>query len=814
MLNVLAVILISRELIRSSVAWLLPPLIFTLSAIQFHGFRDSALYEILPAPLFYAWALIHYNNRRTLASLVMLLIFTGLFIANLSYGGLQTSIWWTAAFTLLLALFHPDIFAAASRNVRELGAQPRGRVILGALLFFLVAAFLAFYAPVHYNLGQMVRVPGAGPVPYDTDVYGGFSTGNPAAPLSALSHPIWANFTYWAPFQVVHDTFLVFDDKGGGQKAGVDHRYIGLVTLPLLFAAIFRGYRNRYVLVLLLTAFACSAFIVYTNRNLLITALAEMVPVFRNIRTIADTLPRDAPIILMALTAGIGLDLLVRSPGTHEDEAPQRSVDRLLRGALIGMLLVGGVVLLLALRYRGQHPVQLQLKKALAHVGVYLFLFSLLCLLLVMVKEAAHRKALAMVLLVLASFDLTISATSYWQRGLVWFKNEGPHAVPHLKRLVPVDSTLQTWPGSYGGFINNPFGGPFTGLQSWLPLATRPQWQPLLENWDADLRMVSKYPDFRFYSAGTHIPFDSIKTIDSIPGPTETGIPLYVHDRALSREGSPEELAAKWEVTEFTPNRVRVRVSMPRDGLMVFLDNYERFWSALVDGSTVPVRRANFTFKTIPLSAGDHDVEWKYDPWSVKAFWILFYVALAFVVLAIAGWRVRASVALVSVAVLAWIAFQYAVSWYMADRGNVTGPPGGTARLELKGIQRELRLDEDRKYPVADGTAVYVEGVLLDEAGMTKILGWAIDEIALQPSSSVVITVGDRVWISGKPAVLRPDIATLHPGYSLSGFQIFGRGASDAHLENLRAFGILANGTAVELRYSKGVRHAVEDEKK
>src|SRR5204863_5849118 len=52
-LNLLAVMLLSRELLRDRVARLLPPVVFTLCVIQFQGFRDSHQFEALPGPLFY-----------------------------------------------------------------------------------------------------------------------------------------------------------------------------------------------------------------------------------------------------------------------------------------------------------------------------------------------------------------------------------------------------------------------------------------------------------------------------------------------------------------------------------------------------------------------------------------------------------------------------------------------------------------------------------------------------------------------------------------------------------------------------------------
>jgi uncharacterized membrane protein YfhO len=62
---------------------------------------------------------------------------------------------------------------------------------------------------------------------------------------------------------------------------------------------------------------------------------------------------------------------------------------------------------------------------------------------------------------------------------------------------------------------------------------------------------------------------------------------------------------------------------------MISNDNYDRFWTATVDGQRVPVYRANYTYKAIRLPAGEHVVEWRYNPWPVKAMWIWFYAVLA-----------------------------------------------------------------------------------------------------------------------------------------------------------------------------------------
>jgi hypothetical protein len=98
-LNLAAIMLISRELIRHPLARFLPALIFTLSEISFHGFRDAALYANMPPALFYLFGLVYYNNRRAPAAYVVFAFLTGAFLASLNYAFLQSSLWWTSPYS-------------------------------------------------------------------------------------------------------------------------------------------------------------------------------------------------------------------------------------------------------------------------------------------------------------------------------------------------------------------------------------------------------------------------------------------------------------------------------------------------------------------------------------------------------------------------------------------------------------------------------------------------------------------------------------------------------------------------------------------
>jgi hypothetical protein len=72
------------------------------------------------------------------------------------------------------------------------------------------------------------------------------------------------------------------------------------------------------------------------------------------------------------------------------------------------------------------------------------------------------------------------------------------------------------------------------------------------------------------------------------------------------------------EWVERTPNAYRLRVQSDRPALLMVLDNYYPMWRAQVDGQPVEILRANYTFRAIPVAAGQHDVQFRYVPANVR----------------------------------------------------------------------------------------------------------------------------------------------------------------------------------------------------
>jgi hypothetical protein len=88
------------------------------------------------------------------------------------------------------------------------------------------------------------------------------------------------------------------------------------------------------------------------------------------------------------------------------------------------------------------------------------------------------------------------------------------------------------------------------------------------------------------------------------------------------------------EIREYQPNRVAVRADGP--GFLVLTDIAYPGWTASIDGQPVPIYRANYLFRAVELSAGNHDVLFRFDPASYRLGRIISMTALC-LVLVLAG---------------------------------------------------------------------------------------------------------------------------------------------------------------------------------
>ncbi len=67
------------------------------------------------------------------------------------------------------------------------------------------------------------------------------------------------------------------------------------------------------------------------------------------------------------------------------------------------------------------------------------------------------------------------------------------------------------------------------------------------------------------------------------------------------------------EITAYANDSVAVAVNTERNGFLVLTDNYYFAWKAFVDGAETEVFRADGSFRAVPVTAGTHQVVFRYD---------------------------------------------------------------------------------------------------------------------------------------------------------------------------------------------------------
>jgi Bacterial membrane protein YfhO len=71
-------------------------------------------------------------------------------------------------------------------------------------------------------------------------------------------------------------------------------------------------------------------------------------------------------------------------------------------------------------------------------------------------------------------------------------------------------------------------------------------------------------------------------------------------------------------VTAYAADAVRIHTSANDDAWLVLSDTYYPGWVATIDGQPASVLRGDVLFRVVPLPAGEHDVEFRFEPASVK----------------------------------------------------------------------------------------------------------------------------------------------------------------------------------------------------
>jgi hypothetical protein len=79
-------------------------------------------------------------------------------------------------------------------------------------------------------------------------------------------------------------------------------------------------------------------------------------------------------------------------------------------------------------------------------------------------------------------------------------------------------------------------------------------------------------------------------------------------------KGTTDSLA-KIDMIEHRPNYLKYESNSSTDGLAVFSEiYYEKGWKGFIDNKETPITRANYILRALPVSAGKHTIEFKFEP--------------------------------------------------------------------------------------------------------------------------------------------------------------------------------------------------------
>jgi membrane protein YfhO len=105
----------------------------------------------------------------------------------------------------------------------------------------------------------------------------------------------------------------------------------------------------------------------------------------------------------------------------------------------------------------------------------------------------------------------------------------------------------------------------------------------------------------------------------------------------------PEDASAdRAAVTTYEADRIRLETATGASGLLVLSEAYYPAWKAYVDGRPVPLYTADHVLRAVPVPAGEHTVELRYESWSLRVGISVSLIAyLVLIVLAVAEARRR-----------------------------------------------------------------------------------------------------------------------------------------------------------------------------
>jgi len=123
-----------------------------------------------------------------------------------------------------------------------------------------------------------------------------------------------------------------------------------------------------------------------------------------------------------------------------------------------------------------------------------------------------------------------------------------------------------------------------------------------------------------------------------LSGAKRLGLPIDIPENTAPQQSDASETV---EIAEYHHDRVHLKCNLRRAGLLVMTDSWSPRWRASVDRRPAYIGKADVAFRAIAVPAGQHDIEFRYYPFSLLLGQVVSGLTLLVLGIALWIWRDR-----------------------------------------------------------------------------------------------------------------------------------------------------------------------------
>jgi hypothetical protein len=131
---------------------------------------------------------------------------------------------------------------------------------------------------------------------------------------------------------------------------------------------------------------------------------------------------------------------------------------------------------------------------------------------------------------------------------------------------------------------------------------------------------------------------DPTRTLERLSSSTFDPLREVIVERSSSPPYVVGDVRSEVRIRAYANQRVTIRASLDKPGILVLADSFYPGWHAYVDGKEQEIVRANLFFRGVALPAGEHTIVFRYEPLSFKIGCVISLLSLT-IIAVVTMWR-------------------------------------------------------------------------------------------------------------------------------------------------------------------------------